>query len=192
MSGVFLAGLIDRISTYTHEHLFCKQYATLARAHVLLQLAPRARAAASSIPQLSRIPQARQKSSNHSTHMSPRLLSSRAAGAVSAARVRPPVHALRRFYSRPNIILSPTAGGLLRHNSLMQSRRYHNSGAMSVSVRQMSFARSLPKLVLKFVRIPAAFGGVAIAGLAYVQYKAERMDYTSDFLPMTSLTYVCI
>jgi hypothetical protein len=38
----------------------------------------------------------------------------------------------------------------------------------------MSFARSLPKLVLKFARIPAAFGGAAIAGFAYLQFKAER------------------
>jgi hypothetical protein len=45
---------------------------------------------------------------------------------------------------------------------------------MVPAVRQMSFARSLPKLVLKFARIPAAFGGAAIAGMAYVQYKAER------------------
>ena len=63
-----------------------------------------------------------------------------------------------------------------------QVYRYHNSGAMSVTtVRQMSFARSLPKLVLKFARIPAAFGGVAIAGLAYVQYKAERVDHPCDY-----------
>jgi hypothetical protein len=38
----------------------------------------------------------------------------------------------------------------------------------------MSFARSLPKLVLKFAKIPAAFGGVAIAGLAYLQFQVER------------------
>jgi hypothetical protein len=49
-----------------------------------------------------------------------------------------------------------------------------------LAIRQMSFARSIPKLVLKFARIPAAFGGAAIAGLAYVQYKAER-GYSPSF-----------
>jgi hypothetical protein len=32
-----------------------------------------------------------------------------------------------------------------------------------------------PKLALKFVRIPAMFGGAMIAGLAYLQYQAARM-----------------
>jgi replication fork clamp-binding protein CrfC len=34
--------------------------------------------------------------------------------------------------------------------------------------------RILPQLLLKFARIPALFGGVTIAGLAYVQYQATR------------------
>jgi hypothetical protein len=42
-------------------------------------------------------------------------------------------------------------------------------------VRNASFARILPKLFMKFARIPAMFGGATIAGLAYVQYQATRM-----------------
>lgn len=38
----------------------------------------------------------------------------------------------------------------------------------------MSFARALPKLVLKLARIPAAFGGAALAGGAYLNYQANR------------------
>jgi hypothetical protein len=45
----------------------------------------------------------------------------------------------------------------------------------AVAVRNASFVRILPKLVLKFARIPAMFGGAIIAGLAYLQYQATRM-----------------
>jgi len=44
-----------------------------------------------------------------------------------------------------------------------------------VAVRNASFARILPNLLLKFARIPALFGGATIAGLAYIQYQATRM-----------------
>lgn len=49
---------------------------------------------------------------------------------------------------------------------------FHNA----VAVRNASFARFLPKLVLKFVRIPAMFGGLAIGAFAWVQYQANRMS----------------
>ena len=42
------------------------------------------------------------------------------------------------------------------------------------AVRAISFARVMPKLALKLVRIPAMFGGAMIAGLAYIQYQAAR------------------
>jgi hypothetical protein len=32
----------------------------------------------------------------------------------------------------------------------------------------------LPRLALKLARIPAMFGGATIAGLAYIQYQANR------------------
>ena len=47
---------------------------------------------------------------------------------------------------------------------------FHNA----VISRNASFARFLPKLVVKFARIPAMFGGLAIGGFAWVQYKAAR------------------
>jgi hypothetical protein len=114
--------------------------------------------------------------------MSARLISSRAAATATTSVTRrpPPIHSVRRFYT-PQSGIRSSAGGLLRPDSILQSRglrwpdqiyRYHNSGALAV--RQMSFARSLPKLVLKFAKIPAAFGGAAIAGLAYLQFQVER------------------
>ncbi|KAI5811005.1 P-loop containing nucleoside triphosphate hydrolase protein [Peziza echinospora] len=49
----------------------------------------------------------------------------------------------------------------------------------SNAVRAMSFGRGLPKLVLKFARVPAAFGGAMIAGMAYIQYQVQQAgNYT--------------
>lgn len=122
----------------------------------------------------------------------------RAAAAAAAEpatrRGQVPIRSLRRFHhaapqsavqSSASVSAAPSspAGGLLGPGSVFRSRRarwpdqiyrYHNLGGAAIAIRQMSFARSLPKLVLKFARIPAAFGGAAIAGLAYVQFKAER------------------
>jgi hypothetical protein len=42
----------------------------------------------------------------------------------------------------------------------------------------------LPKLVVKFARIPAMFGGLAIGAFAWVQYQATR---TSGFLSFNRL-----
>lgn len=49
---------------------------------------------------------------------------------------------------------------------------FHNA----VTVRNASFARLLPKLMVKFVRVPAMFGGLAIGAFAWVQYQATRMS----------------
>lgn len=49
---------------------------------------------------------------------------------------------------------------------------FHNQ----VIVRNASFVRFLPKLVVKFARIPAMFGGLAIGTFAWVQYQATRMS----------------
>ena len=51
----------------------------------------------------------------------------------------------------------------------------YNPFSNAVAVRNASFVRILPKLLLKFARIPALFGGATIAGLAYVQYQAARI-----------------
>ncbi len=57
-------------------------------------------------------------------------------------------------------------------------RRAWPYGAYSLhnvpTVRTISFARILPKLALKLVRIPAMFGAATIGGLAYLQYQATR------------------
>ncbi|KAL2803298.1 P-loop containing nucleoside triphosphate hydrolase protein [Aspergillus granulosus] len=51
------------------------------------------------------------------------------------------------------------------------------------AVRAISFARILPKLALKLVRVPAMFGGAMIAGLAYFQYQATQAgNYAMDVL----------
>lgn len=43
------------------------------------------------------------------------------------------------------------------------------------AVRTISFSRILPKLAVKLARVPAMFGGAMVAGLAYIQYQANRM-----------------
>lgn len=48
---------------------------------------------------------------------------------------------------------------------------FHNA----VIARNASFARFLPKLVVKFARIPAMFGGLAIGAFAWIQYQATRL-----------------
>lgn len=102
-------------------------------------------------------------------------------------------------------ILSHRLGPLLRNGQL--SRHIHNAGSRTggllradggaalrgrawpvganaihnvPAVRSISFARMLPKLALKLVRIPAMFGGATIAGLAYFQYQATRMSLADE------------
>ncbi|KIH86942.1 hypothetical protein SPBR_08125 [Sporothrix brasiliensis 5110] len=48
---------------------------------------------------------------------------------------------------------------------------YHNA----VMVRNASFARLIPRIVLKFARIPATFGGLMIGAAAWVQYQAIQV-----------------
>lgn len=70
-------------------------------------------------------------------------------------------------------------GGLLQADAAIRATQrrmwlggnaFHNA----VAVRNASFVRFLPKLVLKFARIPAMFGGLAIGAFAWVQYQANR------------------
>lgn len=83
---------------------------------------------------------------------------------------------------RPLYSTHTRAGGLLRtpQNSRNPRRRSWPFGTYSLhnvpAVRNISFARALPKLAVKFLRVPAMFGGAAIAGLAYIQYQATRMS----------------
>lgn len=85
---------------------------------------------------------------------------------------------------------TPTGGLLQADGSIRATQRrmwfggnaFHNA----VTARNASFARFLPKLVVKFARIPAMFGGLAIGAFAWVQYQATRMfpASTSRCLPI--------
>jgi len=104
---------------------------------------------------------------------------SRASITARLARWRhPQLHALRRQMHQPAI----STGGLMRSQTVPSSRHHRRRawpyGAYSLhnvpTVRTISFARILPKLALKLVRIPAMFGAATIGGLAYLQYQATR------------------
>ncbi|KAL1304413.1 hypothetical protein AAFC00_003411 [Neodothiora populina] len=103
--------------------------------------------------------------------MSGRLLTSRVAPlarTASLATLRSPYHTANR------------AGGLLSRSS--NARWTHlrlfslgSNAAQSVpAVRHASFARAIPKLAMKFIRVPAMFGAMAISALAYIQYQAAQ------------------
>ncbi|KAH7266695.1 P-loop containing nucleoside triphosphate hydrolase protein [Fusarium redolens] len=72
-----------------------------------------------------------------------------------------------------------STGGLLQADAAIRATRkrmwqggnaFHNA----VTTRNASFARFLPKLMVKFLRVPAMFGGVAIGAFAWVQYQAAQ------------------
>ena len=84
-------------------------------------------------------------------------------------------HASRQYHhaslARSSLLRSsPT----LRH---LHSRSWP-TGAYSVhgvsAVRSISFARALPSLFAKLLRIPVLVGTTAITGVAYIQYQATR------------------
>ncbi|RDW76606.1 dynamin-related GTPase MGM1 [Aspergillus mulundensis] len=86
-------------------------------------------------------------------------------------------------------------GGLLRAESGAALRgRAWPVGANSIhnnvpAVRAISFARILPKLAVKLLRVPAMFGGAMVAGLAYFQYQATQAgNYAIDVLKRASET----
>lgn len=97
-----------------------------------------------------------------------------------AQRVNSPSPRLFHHYT------GSSAGGLLRSDSAVRiaRRRIWPAGytpfSNAVAVRNASFVRILPKLLLKFARIPALFAGVTVGGLAYVQYQATRELYPLD------------
>ncbi len=99
--------------------------------------------------------------------MSGRLLVTGSPGARRAA-----VAAVRQYHRFPT-------GGLLRPDAADRATRgriwfrgnaFHNA----VMVRNASFARLLPKIAIKFARLPAMFGGLMIGVVAWVQYQAIR------------------
>ena len=91
---------------------------------------------------------------------------------------------LRNVPRRQKHHLTSSGGGLLQNQATRTGvrRRSWPLGTYSIhnvpAVRTISFARLLPNLAIKLLRIPAIFGGAAIAGLAYLQYQATRMSYS--------------
>ncbi|KAK7425494.1 mitochondrial dynamin GTPase Msp1 [Neonectria magnoliae] len=98
-------------------------------------------------------------------------------GRVFAAGLRPltrraTVHPVRHLHRHPT-------GGLLQADAAIRATRKRmwyggNSFHNAVTARNASFARFLPKLLVKFVRVPAMFGGLAIGAFAWVQYQAAQ------------------
>ncbi|KAI1814542.1 mitochondrial dynamin GTPase [Poronia punctata] len=111
--------------------------------------------------------------------MSGRLIA--AAGRLTATRSAAG-RAVRQYHHLAS------GGGLLRTDASIRAARqrmwcsassFHNA----VTVRNASFARFLPRLVVKFLRIPALAGGVMVGGLAWVQYQATQAgNYAWDVL----------
>ncbi|KAI1130952.1 mitochondrial dynamin GTPase [Nemania abortiva] len=116
--------------------------------------------------------------------MSGRLIAT--AGRLPATRPAS-VRAVRQYHQLPS-------GGLLRADAAIRAARRRmwfpvNSFHNAVTVRNASFARFLPRLMVKFVRIPALAGGVMVGGLAWVQYQATLAgNYAWDIFNNTKET----
>lgn len=97
---------------------------------------------------------------------------------------------LRTPIASRKITTASNAGNVLIRSGVFSARILRrlwwpvgaSSSALSLPVtRNASFARAIPKLFLKVARIPAAFGGAMIAGMAYVQYQAAQAgNYAMD------------
>ncbi|KAH8600214.1 P-loop containing nucleoside triphosphate hydrolase protein [Bisporella sp. PMI_857] len=116
-------------------------------------------------------------------------------GRLIAARLQPLAQRAVRGTRQLHHHGSSSTGGLLRSDAAVRAarRRIWPAGytpfSNAVAVRNASFARMLPKLFAKFVRIPAMFGGATIAGLAYIQYQAAQAgNYAMDLLSRTTDT----
>ncbi|KAI0471609.1 dynamin family protein [Xylariaceae sp. FL0804] len=93
--------------------------------------------------------------------------------------------AVRQYHQLPTgglLRADAAAGRAIRRRMSFPVNSYHNA----VAVRNASFARFLPRLIVKFVRIPAMAGGVMIGGLAWVQYQATQAgNYAWDVVNST-------
>ncbi|KAJ1329356.1 dynamin-like GTPase MGM1 [Microdochium nivale] len=115
--------------------------------------------------------------------MSGRLIATAAGRTRVASRgISSQVAAARQYHKLPS-------GGLLHADAAIratQRRMWSGSGNSfhnAVAVRNASFARLLPNLVVKFIRLPAMAGGIMIGGFAWVQYKAQQAGtYAWDVL----------
>ncbi|KAJ2906616.1 Protein msp1 [Zalerion maritima] len=90
--------------------------------------------------------------------------------------------AARQYHAR----FPRASGGLLASDAAVRAtqRRIWAHGSSfhnAVTVRNVSFSRLLPKIVVKFARVPAMFGGLMLGGAAWVQYQAVQAgNYASD------------
>ncbi|KAI9678682.1 MAG: dynamin-like GTPase mgm1 [Caeruleum heppii] len=115
--------------------------------------------------------------------MSGRLLTSR----LPSLTRRLPRHLIRNLHHHHHHRPTSPAGGLLRSDTLRATvrRRPWPFGANALhhvpAVRTISFARVLPKLFMKFARIPAMFGAATVGGLVWLQYQATQAgNYAID------------
>lgn len=105
---------------------------------------------------------------------------------------RTPCRLTRRRYHQS---LRPASKGLFRAAYPLAAlrRRGWPPGTFAIhnlpTVRNASFARSIPKLAGKLLRIPALFGGATVAGLAYLQYQATQAgNYVKGVFNQVSAT----
>ncbi|KAK4250226.1 P-loop containing nucleoside triphosphate hydrolase protein [Corynascus novoguineensis] len=102
----------------------------------------------------------------------------RAVGAMAPLARRVTVRAVRHFHQFPTggIQRAELAARRTRRSLQFPSNAYHNA----VIARNASFARLLPKLALKFVRIPALFGGLMIGTVGWIQYQAIQVSNSAQ------------
>ncbi|KAI0814367.1 mitochondrial dynamin GTPase [Xylaria sp. FL0064] len=97
------------------------------------------------------------------------------------------LRAVRQYHQLPS-------GGLLRADASIRAMRHRmgfpiNSFHNAVAVRNASFARYLPRLFVRFIRIPALAGGFMVGGLAWIQYQATQAgNYAWDVINTTKDT----
>ncbi|KXX79047.1 Protein msp1, mitochondrial [Madurella mycetomatis] len=102
----------------------------------------------------------------------------RAAGAIAPVARRGTVRAIRQFHQLPTggIQRADIAARSFRRSVQFPANAYHNA----VIVRNASFVRLLPKLAIKFVRIPALFGGLMLGAVGWIQYQAIQVSNSAQ------------
>ncbi|KAK4191625.1 P-loop containing nucleoside triphosphate hydrolase protein [Podospora australis] len=102
----------------------------------------------------------------------------RAAGAIAPLARRVSLRAVRQFHQLPTggIQRAELAARGFRRSVQFPAKLYHNA----VMVRNASFARLLPKLAIKFIRIPALFGGLMLGAVGWVQYQAIQIGNSAS------------
>ncbi|KAK4137915.1 hypothetical protein BT67DRAFT_460387 [Trichocladium antarcticum] len=102
----------------------------------------------------------------------------RAAGAIAPLARRVTVRAVRQFHQLPTggIQRVEIAARGFRRSVQFPANAYHNA----VIVRNASFLRLLPRLAMRFIRIPALFGGLMIGVMGWLQYQAIQVGNSAQ------------